>query len=262
MSRLDARRMGIVVAGMAMVAGGRCWAVTFETMNGAPVQMQPYVDEPGAPTVIVPLGTPQPFADPSSSTGSGSGSGSGGSSDALTTMFGTTWGATAAANASSMGLNPSALAMTCVIESSCNSSVSNGSYTGAFQLGAAAFHDGLATALAANPALASQIVQGPGGINDPVTAAIAAGGYMLKGATALETAGISNPTSLDVRAYYNFTPQIGAQIAKSGPDQLMSDFLPPSYMTGNNISGSTTVGQWRDSVAAKGGTAAMQTVRS
>ena len=262
MSRLGARRIGLVAVGMVVMASPRCWAVTFETMNGAPVQMQPYVDEPGAPTVTVPLGTLQPFADPSSSTGSGSGTGSSGSSDALTTMFGTTWGATAAANVSSIGVNPSALAMTCVIESSCDASRSNGSYTGAFQLGSAAFHDGLATALATNPALASQIVQGPAGINDPTTAAIAAGGYLLQGAKALENAGISNPTALDVRAYYNFTPQIGLQIATASSSQLMSDFLPSSYMTGNSISTTTTVGQWRDSVAAKGGSAATQTVRS
>ena len=262
MSRLGARRIGMVAVGMVVMASPRCWAVTFETMNGAPVQMQPYVDEPGAPTVTVPLGTLQPFADPSSSTGSGSGTGSSGSSDALTTMFGTTWGATAAANASSIGLNPSALAMTCVIESSCDASRSNGSYTGAFQLGSAAFHDGLATALVTNPALASQIVQGPAGINDPTTAAIAAGGYLLQGATALQNAGISNPTALDVRAYYNFTPAIGVKVALAGGDQLMSDLIPASYMTGNNISTTTTVGQWRDSVAAKGGTAASQSVRS
>lgn len=262
MSRLSARRIGTLASGLAMVFGAPVWAVTFETMDGAPVQMQPYVDEPGAPTVTVPLGTTQPFADPSSSTGSGSSSGSSGSSDALTTMLGTTWGGTASANAASMGLNASALAMTCVIESSCNSSTSNGSYTGAFQLGSAAFHDGLATALVANPALVSQIVQGSAGINDPTTAAIAAGGYLLQGASALENAGLANPTALDVRAYYNFTPQLGVQIAKAGPDQLMSTFLPPSYMTGNNISSTMTVGQWRDNVAAKGGSAASQSVRS
>lgn len=254
-----------VAIGFAATVGGPGWAVTFETMNGAPVQMQPYAEEPGAPIVTVPLGTAQPFAGSSSSAGSGSGSGSSGStgsSDALTTILGTPWGATAVANAQAMGLNPSALAMTCVIESSCNATQHNGSYTGAFQLGAAAFHDGLASALAVNPALASQIVPGAAGINDPTTAAIAAGGYLLQGAKALENAGISNPTALDVRGYYNFTPQIGAQIAVADPREPMAKFLPGSYMTGNNIPSTMTVGQWRDSVAAKGGNAANQTVRA
>lgn len=253
----------LAMAGTVTATGS--WAVTFSTMNGAPVQMQPYVDEPGAPMVTVPVGTPQPFASPAVSGGSGGAGGSGstgGSTEALTTMYGTTWGADAGSNAQSIGLNPSALAMTCVIESSCDVSKSNGSYTGAFQLGAAAFHDGLATALAANPALAPQVVQGPSGINDPTTAAIAAGGYLLQGAQALENAGISNPTALDVRGYYNFTPQIGIRLAQADGGELMSTYLPPSYMTGNAIPGTMTVGQWRENVAAKGGTAAYQPVRA
>ena len=253
-----------VAIGLAAVFGGRGWVVTFETMNGAPVQMQPYVDEPGAPTVTVPLGTAQPFSGLAGSSGSGGsgGSTSSGSSDALTTILGTTWGATAVANAQSIGLNPSALAMTCVIESACDATQRNGSYTGAFQLGAAAFHDGLATALAVNPGLASQVVRGAAGINDPTTNAIAAGGYLLMGATALENAGVSNPTAVDARSYFNFTPQIGVQVARANPEQLMSGLLPPSYMTGNHIPSTMTVGQWRDSVAAKGGSAAYQTVRA
>ena len=85
-----------------------------------------------------------------------------GNSTALGTMLGTSWGATAVANAQAVGVNPSALAATCVLESGCGANLGNGSggAQGVFQMYSAAYHEGLQTALAANPALASQIVQG------------------------------------------------------------------------------------------------------
>ncbi len=192
--------VGLVGVSVAeLLLGHPAWAVTFETMNGAPVQMQPYVDEPGAPAVTVPLGTAQPFGGLSGSAGSGSGS-TGGGTEALNTMLGTPWGADAVAAAQSIGVNPATLAATCVVEStSCDSSARNGSFVGAFQMGPAAFTDGIAAALAANPALASQIVPGSAGINDPTTNAIAAAGYMLKGANSLEASGVSSPTFAQVR---------------------------------------------------------------
>ena len=242
-----------------------------QTLNGAPIQMQPFVVEPGAPTMTVNPGTPNPFGGLDGGDGSGSGSGSGsgtgggssGSSDALSTMLGTSWGASADANAQAVGVNASALAGMCVVESTtCNSSAQNGSFTGAFQMGSAAFQDGLQTALAANPALASQIVQGSAGINDPVTEAIAASGYLLQANQALQNAGISNPTALDARGYYNFGPTAGVQIAGASPTDLMSQYISAAAMQGNSISSTETVAQWQASVTAKMGNAASQTILS
>ena len=180
------------------MAGIPAIAQQAQTLNGAPIQMQPFVVEPGAPTVTVNPGTPNPFAGLDGGDGSGSNGGSGstgsGSSDALTTMLGTSWGATADANAQAVGVNGSALAATCVIESGCGVNVGDGSGAqGVFQMYPAAYQEGLQAALAANPALASQIVQGTAGMNDPTTEAIAASGYLLQANNALQSAGITNP---------------------------------------------------------------------
>ncbi len=90
------------------------------------------------------------------------GSGNVSSNTALATMLGTAWGATAVANAQTVGVNPSALAATCVLGSGCQNVGGSGAQ-GVFQMYPAAFNEGLQTALAANPSLASQIVQGNAG---------------------------------------------------------------------------------------------------
>ena len=266
-------RLAVFAGGVAAfaMAGIPAIAQQAQTLNGAPIQMQPFVVEPGAPTVTVNPGTPNPFGGLDGGDGSGSGSGSGGgtvggssgSSDALSTMLGTSWGASADANAQAIGVNASALAGMCVVESGCNSNTSaNGSYVGAFQMGSAAFQDGLQTALAANPAIASQVVQGSAGMTDPTTEAIAASGYLLQANTAMQNAGISNPTTLDARAYYNFGPTYGVDVAQAPPTATMSSVLPASYLAGNGISSTETVAQWQAAVSEKMGSAAGQTILS
>jgi hypothetical protein len=249
-----------------------CWAQQATTLSGAPVQLQPYVSEPGVPAVTVNLGTPNPFGglDGGDGTGTGGTGGAGGtgsssgSSDALTTMLGTSWGATAAANAQSVGLNASALAATCVMESGCGANVGNGDGAqGVFQMYPAAFQEGLQTALAANPGLASEIVQGAAGMNDPTTEAIAASGYLMQANTALQNAGVSDPTVLDARGYYNFGPQYGAQLAQANPHEPIANVLSgmsASSLAENGITAGETVGQWQDSVFAKIGNAANQSI--
>ena len=251
-----------VAIGLAAISGGSGRAVTFETMDGAPVQMQPYVPEPGAPTVTIPAGTAQPLnQSPNGGNAGGSVTPAGGS-DALTTMFSTSWGATAAENAQSLGLNASALASVCVAETtSCNSSASNGSFIGAFQMGPAAFHDGLNAALSVNPALSSQVVPGSSGIRDPTTQAIAQMGYMIIGNTALQSAGISNPTALDYRSFQNFGPTYGVAIATAPGGTLMSGYLPASYLAPNGITPTMTVEQWRLNVSRTIGNSANQPLR-
>jgi hypothetical protein len=230
------------------------------------------VSEPGVPQVTVNVGTPNPFGGlDGSTTGTGTGGGSSGSSgstdagssDSLTTMLGTSWGSEAAANAQALGVNPSALAATCVVESGCGANTGSGSGAqGVFQMYPAAFQEGLQTALAANPALTSQIVQGTAGMNDPTTEAIAASGYLMQANQALQNAGISNPTVLDARSYYNFGPTTGTQLAQASQSDLMSQYVSASTLAANNIPANETVGQWQASVSAKIGNASTQTVLS
>ena len=254
-----------VLLGASMPLMG--WAQVPQTLNGPPVQMQPYVSEPGVPQVTVNPGTLNPFGGLDGGTGSGTGSsasgGTSGGSDALTTMMGTSWGVQAAADAQALGVNASAVAATCVLESGCGANTGDGSGAqGVFQMYPAAFQEGLQTALAANPSLASQIVQGSAGMNDPVTEAIAASGYLMQANQALENAGISNPNVLDARAYYNFGPATGVQIAQANGSDLMSQYISAKAMAANGISSNETVAQWQASVTSKVGTAAGQTVLS
>jgi len=242
------------------------------TLNGPPVQVQPYVSEPGVPLITINPGTPNPFAGVDGNgtgTGTGTGTGAGGTSGgtvadstALSTMMGTDWGSAAIANSQSVGVNPSALAATCVLESGCQN-VSTSGAQGVFQMYPAAFNEGLQTALAANPALASQIVQGSAGMNDPTTEAIAASGYLMQAAQSLQSAGISDPSVLQARGYYNFGPTNGIALATADPNQTMAAAMPnvsAATLAANGISAGETVAQWQAGVAAKIGNAANQSV--
>ena len=252
----------IALAALAMPAAA--WAQVPATLNGAPIQVTPYAMEPGVPNVTIPLGTP---TQPSTGTGAATGTGSGGSSgtgttaggSALNTLLSQSWGSAAVSNAEALGLNPSALAATCVMESGCQN-VSGSGAQGAFQMFPAAYQEGLQTALAANPALASQIVPGAAGMNDPTTEAIAASGYLMQANSALQADNISSPTVLDARSYYEFGPTYGAAVATAQPTALMSSILPSSFLANNGISSTETVSQWQASVANKIGNAANQSV--
>jgi hypothetical protein len=293
--------VAVVVATAAVGFAGDLYQAAFgqvaQTLNGPPVQVRPYVPEPGMPLITINPGTVNPFAgvdglDAGSGTtassggdgtgaagsataaaadqefsggaGAGSASSSGataGNSTALGTMLGTSWGATAVANAQAVGVNPSALAATCVLESGCGANLGSGSGAqGVFQMYSAAYQEGLRTALAANPALASQVVQGSSGMNDPATEAIAASGYLMQGEQALEASGISNPTVVQARSYYEFGPTYGVQVANALPSMTMGNILPASYLANNGISSTETVGQWQAGVATKIGNAANQSV--
>ena len=114
-------------------------------------------------------------------------------------------------------------------------------------------------ALAQDPSLASNIVQGLAGQNDPATQSIAAAEYLKQGAQYLQNQGDANPTVLDVRGYYNFGPQGGTQLVQAQSSDLMSDTLTgytPATLAANGITPGETVGQWRSAVSAKIGNAA------
>jgi len=100
---------------------------------------------------------------------------------------------------------------------------------------------------------------------NPANQAIAAAQELKNSALALQQAGISDPTFLDTRGAYNFGAGYGIQLARSSGDRLMSDVLT-SYsqqtLTANGISPSTTVGQWRQGILSKVGSAANQSILS
>ena len=266
--------------GIALVVGAATLSLRMATAafgqvpatlsGGPPVQVVPYVTEPGVPSITITPGTANPFSGADGSGGDGSGGTNGGStggnvggSDALSTMMGTSWGNTAVSNSTAVGVNPSALAATCVLESGCSTPSGGSGAQGVFQMYPAAFQEGLQNALAADPSLASQIVQGSAGMNDPTTEAIAASGYLMQAAQSLQNAGISDPTVLQARGYYNFGPANGVQLATSSPDTLMSTAMPnvsQATLVANGVSPGETVGQWQASVSAKIGTAASQSV--
>jgi hypothetical protein len=192
--------------------------------------------------------------------GSGAASPVSGDNTALATMLGTSWGQTAAANATALGVNPTALAATCVLESNCQANPGGtGTISGAFQMSNGTYAQTVSEVTDSNPSLAAQITSK----NDPATQSIAASQYLLDGAQSLQTDGVANPTVLDVRGYYQFGPTNAANVAGASGNQLMSDVLTglsSSTLAANNITSSTTVDQWRASVTSKIGTAASQPV--
>jgi len=115
-------------------------------------------------------------------------------------------------------------------------------------------------ALASNPSLAASLGDtGLSGQTDPATQAVAAAQYLKDAATSLESAGVSDPTALDARGYYNFGPSYGTALAQANDSELMSSALngmSSSSLAANGISDSMTVGQWRASVSAKMGSSA------
>jgi hypothetical protein len=255
-------------AGLALASFGVAFAQLAATLNGAPQQVIPYASEPGVPALTIPVGTPSQFPTDNGSGGtgtggSGSGGGPAGDSTALGTMMGQSWGAQAAANAQALGVNASALAATCVVESACQNVGGSGSVAGAFQMTASTYNSMIQAAVAQNPGLANQVVQGSAGQMDPASESIAASEYLAQGAQYLQAQGISNPTVLDVRGYYNFGPQGGAQIANASSDQTMAGVLTgysAATLAANGITPGETVGQWQASVSAKIGNAATQSV--
>jgi hypothetical protein len=251
--------------------------------GGPPVQVVPYVSEPGVPQVTITSGTANPFSGADGSGGSGtggtdgSGGGTGGTdgsgggtaggnvgnSDALTTLLGTPWGSAAISNATALGVNPSAVAATCVLESGCQNVGGSSTVAGAFQMTASTYTAMINAAVAQNPSLANTIVPGLAGQMDPATESIAASEYLLQGAQYLQNQGVSDPSVLDVRGYYNFGPQGGAQIANASPDQTMASVLTgysAATLASNGITPGETVGQWQAGVSAKIGNAATQSV--
>ncbi len=103
-------RLALVAGCATILVGQVLWpgmgaAQQAQTLDGAPVQVQPTALEPGVPAITVSVGTPNPFpgnggagTGTGSGTGDGTGGGSGGGatsagdSSALSKMLSTPWG--------------------------------------------------------------------------------------------------------------------------------------------------------------------------
>ena len=178
----------------------------------------------------------------------------------LDVMLNQSWGQAAADNARAMGVNPTALAATCVIESNCSTNVGgSGTISGAFQISDGTYGDTVNAVRASNPNLASQITTK----NDPISQSISASQYLKQGAQTLQASGIADPTNIDVRGYYQFGPANAASLARASDNQIFATAitgLSPKTLAANGITETTTVGQWKQTVSSKLGSAAGQSV--
>lgn len=242
------------------------------TQTGGPPQLPiPTFPETGLPDFTMPVGTPTlpPAANPNDPNNPGGvdpgAGGGGGNTPADAVLQQRSWGALAAQNVSAMGVNPTAIAAACVVESGCQNVGARAGSTvnGAFQMTDGTYRSDIQQALAQNPSLAGSINTSLAGKMDPANQAIAAAQDMKNAALSLQRAGITNPTFLDTRGAYNFGAGYGVPLATAGDGQLMSSILTTysqATLAANGISPSTTVGQWRQSIVNKVGSAANQPV--
>ena len=163
------------------------------------------------------------------------------------------WGQQASQYAQQMGVNPAVLAGVCQIESNCQNVAGTGTISGPFQMSDGTYNQTVQEATAQNPALAGAIV----GKSDPGSQSIAASQYLKDAAMSLQASGVQNPTGLDTRAYYNFGPAAGSNVATAPDGSNMAALLPAgTNLAANGITPGMTVGQWRQMVTARMGSAA------
>ena len=242
--------------------------------QGLPVQVKPTFTEPGLPQFTFPtsggsllggsadVGGGNGSGDGSTSPGGGSTAGSG---DAYNAMMAQSWGSSAASAAGAMGVSATALAATCAMESNCQNVGSSGgsSATGAFQMISSTYNADIAGAVAYDPSIAGTIVSGSAGEMDPATEAYAASYELRQDALTLENDGINDPTVLQTRAMYQFGAGAGPRVADAPDSANLAELtgLNAASLAANGLSSSSTVGDWRQTIVNKLGSAtANQTV--
>lgn len=259
---------------------GRSLVVGFFITVGfaAPVFAEPVPQFPrGIPTHVVPVylepGLPG-FEFPRGGGQDNGGDGGGGGGRDLTSgdlggvgrnrLLREEWGEEALAAAEHLGIYGSALGSTCVLEGCQNvHGPGGGTISGWFQMSDGTFLEAINAALQENPSLRGQIVGGLGGKNDPVTQSIAAAQYLKQGAESLQAKGIDNPTVLDTRSYYQFGPKYAFDVANASDSRNLRELLPgfsEATFRANNITPTTTVGDWRATITRQLGSSAYQTV--
>jgi hypothetical protein len=237
--------------------------------QGLPVQVKPTYTEPGLPQFSFPTSGGSLLGG-SADTGSGSGNGSAnpssgggspaGSGDAYNSMMSQSWGSSAANAAGAMGVSATALAATCAMESNCQNvgSSEGSSATGAFQMISSTYNADINGAVAYDPSIAGTIVSGSAGEMDPGTEAYAAAYELRQDAINLQNnSNISNPTVLDVRAVYQFGSGAGPGVAEAPDDANIAQLtgLSAASLAANGLNSSSTVGQWRQTIISKLGSA-------
>jgi hypothetical protein len=242
--------------------------------QGLPVQVKPTFTEPGLPQFTFPTaggsllggsadaGNGNGGSDGSTSPGGGSTAGSG---DTYNSMMAQSWGSSAASAAGAMGISATALAATCAMESNCQNVGSSGgsSATGAFQMISSTYNADINGAVAYDPSIAGTIVSGSAGAMDPATEAYAASYELRQDALTLENDGIDNPTVLQTRAMYQFGAGAGPRVADAPDDANIAQLtqLSAASLAANGLNSSSTVGDWRQTIINKLGSAtANQTV--
>ncbi|WP_166144063.1 hypothetical protein [Methylosinus sp. RM1] len=231
------------------------------TERGLPQTVHPTYAEKGAPQFSYPTG--------STDVGSGGGNNPGGGNvdytacsgcDPLQTMNAQSWGGQACDAATTVGVSCASLAATCVMESNCRNVQGTGTVSGAFQMTNATYTETINQAAADNPN--AGIDTSLAGKSDPANEAWGAAQYEYNGATYLQENGIPDPTFTDVRGYYQFGPATSVTLADAKNSDNLEEIvrLSPQAMAANGITATTTVGDWRQSIANRVGPAAGQTV--
>jgi hypothetical protein len=241
--------------------------------NGLPVQVKPTYSEPGLPVFSFPTGGGSLLGGSTGSVDTGAGGGdasagggsSGGSGDAYNTMMGQSWGSAAANAAGAMGVSATALAATCAMESNCQNvgASGGGSASGAFQMINSTYTADINAAVAYDPAISGSIVSGLAGQMDPTTEAYAASYELRTDALALQGDGITDPTVLQTRAVYQFGGNVGPDVAAANDSDNIAQItgLSAASLAANGLTTSSTVGEWRQTIINKLGSAtANQTV--
>ena len=180
-------------------------------------------------------------------------------------MMAQSWGSAAANAAGAMGVSATALAATCVMESNCQNVGASGGGTasGAFQMINTTYTADINGALAYDPAISGSIVSGLAGQMDPTTEAYAAAYELRTDALALQSDGITDPTVLQTRAVYQFGGNVGPDVAAANNFDNIAEItgLSAASLAANGLTTSSTVGQWRQTIINRLGSAtANQTV--
>jgi hypothetical protein len=146
------------------------------------------------------------------------------------------------------------------MESNCQNvgASGGGSASGAFQMISSTYTADINGAVAYDPAISGSIVSGLSGQMDPTTEAYAAAYELRTDAISVQNnAGISDPTVLDARAVYQFGAGAGPRVATAGDSDNLESIinLSPASLAANGLTANTTVGQWRQTVVNKLGSA-------
>jgi hypothetical protein len=238
-----------VIFGLALAVGGAGIGLA---QSAGPVMNSPMFVNPQYPEV----GIGVYVAPPASSTGSGGTSGGSGSTGAtgggsnIDDLEAQSYGQAAITAANNLNLDPNALADYASVESGFQNIGDTGgttSATGPWQVTQGTFNY-----------INQQYGLGysPTDITNPDDEAVVAAYTIQNYAQQVQTATGSPPTIVQTYGAYEFGPMYGADIATASSSQLLSSIVPASYLSNNNISSSTTVGQYYANESTKlGGTA-------